>query len=47
MEYEIQSADRLGGTWKTKLTVAATTTQKRVVLDKPVGQAFYRMVVVP
>jgi hypothetical protein len=46
-QYEIQSTDELGGTWKTVQTIIATTTPKRVVLDKPARQAFYRVVVRP
>ena len=45
--YVVQSTDRLGQGWKVETVVTATTRQKRVVLDKPVSQAFYRIVVVP
>ena len=46
-KYEIQSVTAFGGTWQTETNVTATTTQKRVVVNKPVDQGFYRVVLVP
>ncbi len=45
--YEIQSLNTFGGTWQTENNVTATTTQKRAVVNKPVDQRFYRVVLVP
>jgi len=46
-KYEIQSLNAFGGTWQTETNVIATTTQKRVVVNKPIDQGFYRVVLVP
>jgi hypothetical protein len=46
-KYEIQSLNAFGGIWQTETNVIATTTQKRVVVNKPVDQGFYRVVLVP
>lgn len=46
-KYEIQSVTAFGGTWQTETNVIATTTQKRIVVIKPVDQGFYRIVLVP
>ena len=45
--YDIQSADVLGGSWKTEATVTATSAQKRVLLGKPDSKGFYRVLVSP
>lgn len=45
-QYGIQSLNALGGTWQTETNVTATTTQKRVLVTKPVSQGFYRLVLV-
>lgn len=45
MTYELWSCDHLGGEWSLVSTLAATTTQKRVVLDRPSENAFYRVAV--
>jgi hypothetical protein len=46
-QYEIQSATIIGGAWNTETNVTATTTQKRVLLKKPVNQEFYRVSLMP
>jgi hypothetical protein len=46
-KYEIQRVAVIGGAWQTETNVTATTTQKRVLLTKPVDQGFYRVVLVP
>lgn len=46
-KYEIQSMAAFGGAWQAETNVTATTTQKRIVVDKPVDQGFYRVVLVP
>ncbi len=46
-KYEIQSTTALSGTWQTETNVSATTTQKRVLVNKPANQEFYRVVLVP
>ncbi len=46
-KYEIQSVTAFGGVWQTETNVTATTTQKRVLIDKPVDQGFYRIVLAP
>ena len=43
--YEVQSAEALGGAWSVAATASATTTQKRVALDRPMSQRFYRVVI--
>lgn len=45
--YEIQRMAAFGEAWQTETNVTATTTQKRVVVDKPVDQGFYRVVLMP
>lgn len=45
-QYELQSVTAFGGTWQRVTNVTATTRQKRVVVDKPVDQGFYRVVLV-
>lgn len=45
--YEIHSVAAIGGNWEWVTNVTATTTQKRVVVRKPVDQAFYRLVLLP
>lgn len=46
-QYEIQSANAFGGIWQAETNVTATTTQKRVLVKKPIDQGFYRVVLVP
>ncbi len=46
-KYEIQSVTAFGGVWQTETNITATTTQKRVLINKPVDQGFYRVVLVP
>jgi hypothetical protein len=46
-KYEIQSLNAFGGTWQTETSVTATSTQKRAVVNKPIDQGFYRVVLVP
>ena len=41
--YAIQSAETLGAAWKSETTVTASTTQKRVLLNKPARNGFYRV----
>jgi len=43
--YEIEAAEVLGGTWSTVASATATTTQKRLLLDRPATQRFYRVVI--
>jgi hypothetical protein len=45
--YEVQSVTAFDGTWQTETNVTATTTQRRVLVDKPAKQGFYRVVLVP
>ena len=45
--YGLQSVDPLGGVWQTETTVTATTTQKRVVRNRPVATRFYRLTIQP
>jgi hypothetical protein len=47
MRYEILSTERIGGEWSTVETVSATTSQKRVLVDKAAQTAFYRIHVLP
>jgi len=47
VEYEIQSASVVGGTWQTETNATATTTQKRVLVNKNNPQGFYRVILVP
>jgi hypothetical protein len=42
--YGVQSADDLGGPWRTSGVVTATSTQKRLVFPKPGMRGFYRVV---
>jgi hypothetical protein len=44
--YEIQGVSALGSQWKSIITVTPTATQKRVLVGKPAGNAFYRVSVV-
>jgi hypothetical protein len=46
-KYELQSATAIAGVWQTETNIAATTTQKRVLVSKPVNQGFYRLILVP
>jgi hypothetical protein len=46
-QYLIQSVNAFGGEWQSITNVTATTVQKRVLVRKPVDQAFYRVVLVP
>jgi hypothetical protein len=46
-QYVIQSVNAFGGAWQNVTNVIATTTQKRVVVHKPVDQAFYRVALSP
>jgi hypothetical protein len=46
-EYAIQSVSAVGGAWQTETNVTATTSQKRVLVNKPIGQGFYRIVLAP
>jgi hypothetical protein len=46
-KYEIQSASVVGGTWQTETNATATTTQKRVLVNKNNTQGFYRVILVP
>lgn len=45
--YAIQSRERLGTAWTTGTTVTATTSQKRVLLNRPATQAFFRVILRP
>jgi hypothetical protein len=45
-QYELQSTSMLGGQWQTVTTVTATTTQKRILINKATTQEFYRLVLV-
>jgi hypothetical protein len=47
MTYDLERCDQLNSEWSTATTVTATSTQKRVVLARPAGNAFYRVVVRP
>jgi hypothetical protein len=47
LRYEILSSEVLGGPWTPAATVSATTSQKRALVNKPAGAAFYRIRVVP
>ncbi len=42
--YGVQSKDTIEAPWRTAAVVTATTTQKRLVFSKPMGQAFYRVI---
>jgi hypothetical protein len=46
-QYKIESATAFGVTWQTETAVTATTSQKRVLVTKPLDQRFYRVVLVP
>jgi hypothetical protein len=46
-QYLIQSVNAFGDEWQNVTNIIATTTQKRVLVNKPVDQAFYRVVLVP
>jgi hypothetical protein len=41
--YDVLFADKASGTWAVAQTLTATTQQKRVVFERPAGQAFYRI----
>jgi hypothetical protein len=43
-QYGVQWAETVDGPWNTTAVVIPTTTQKRLVFDKPAGQAFYRVI---
>ncbi len=45
--YEIQSVTAFGGPWQTETNVTATTTQRRVLVESPANQTFYRVILVP
>lgn len=45
--YRIQAVNGLDQAWKTVMVVAATTTQKRVAVDRPSNVQFYRVCIVP
>jgi hypothetical protein len=48
VSYNLLACTNLAGnSWNIATNVTATTTQKRVVLDRPAGQAFYRVAVRP
>jgi BspA type Leucine rich repeat region (6 copies) len=42
--YGVQSKDTIEAPWRTDAVVTASTTQKRLVFGKPMGQAFYRVI---
>lgn len=46
-QYNIQSVRHLGGAWQTETNITATTTQKRVVLNKTADRACFRAVLSP
>jgi hypothetical protein len=46
-KYELQSATAIAGVWQTETNITATTTQKRVLVPKPVDQGFYRLILIP
>ncbi len=49
-KYGIQRLTAIGGivgVWQTETNVTATTTQKRVLVNRPTDQGFYRAVLVP
>ena len=46
-QYLIQSVNAFGGEWQNVTNVTATTTQKRILVRKPLDHAFYRVVLVP
>jgi hypothetical protein len=45
--YALQASDAIGSPWQTEAAVGATTTQKRVVTNRPVNQRFYRLTILP
>lgn len=45
--YVVESTESLGAAWSIDTVVTALTAQKRIVLEKPVGCRFYRVMVVP
>lgn len=47
VRYEVLSSDSLGGAWTPVATVSATTSQTRVLVNKPSGAGFYRLRVLP
>ena len=42
--YGVQWADAVDGPWSTTAVVTASTTQKRLVFNKPATHAFYRVI---
>jgi hypothetical protein len=46
-KYLVQSATAVGGPWQTVTNFTATTTQKRIVVNKPTKQGFYRVLKLP
>jgi hypothetical protein len=46
-QYDIQSKNAIDGVWQTEVTVAATTTQKRITVFKGFDHSFYRVILVP
>lgn len=45
-KYEIQRLDDFRGSWLTETVVTATTTQKRILVNKTYKQRFYRLLLV-
>lgn len=45
--YELQSTPTLGSPWKSAFTVISATTQKRVLMSKPISKGFYRVFLSP
>jgi hypothetical protein len=43
--YDVLSSATVNGAWNPVVQITATTAQKRVVLDRPAGSAFYRVAV--
>ena len=46
-QYKVESATAFDDTWQAETNVTATTTQKRVLVSKPLDQRFYRVALVP
>jgi hypothetical protein len=45
-QYKIESVSAFGEAWQSETSVTATTSQKRVLVTKPLNQRFYRVVLV-
>ena len=43
-QYGVQWADAVDGPWNATAVVTASTTQKRLVFDRPATHAFYRVI---